>query len=56
MSFVQIIGALLVALPFVGLGALLWAEDGWFAVVFVLGGTVATLFLVGFGSYLAAGP
>jgi hypothetical protein len=53
-SFVQIIEALLVALPFVGLGALLCAEDGWVAVavVFVFGGAAAVIFSVGYGLYL----
>ena len=42
-TILNVIGALLVALPFIGLAWALWAEDGWKAVFFVFGGSAVVL-------------
>lgn len=55
MSLRQIIGWLLLALPFLTLGTFIVVKDGWGVMFTVFGGVAITVAVVGCGVWLAFG-
>ena len=57
MTAAQILGVVLIVLPFVALGIYAVRELGWGAFAFVFGGSlVVTMATIGVGSFLLVGP